>query len=83
MDCGNCHYDKDIESIKKDLHDIKISLVGDEFHPEGGLIKNQRILKQRMDNIEKKVFIASGIATSIGFALGFLMNLFLKNSSHG
>lgn len=65
----------DIEAIKKSVLKIETALLGDEFHPEGGLVKRMATLEEKQDRVEKKIIIFSSLASGFSFALGFMIKI--------
>lgn len=87
MNKGMCNIPDDIlEKLQKDISEIKVALLGNEYNPEGGLLYrmketehyqmclNDRIAKLE-DRLNKVFWTAAGGAGVIAALLTFIFNL--------
>lgn len=87
MNKDMCNIPDDIlEKLQKDISEIKVALLGNEYNPEGGLLyrtkENEdkiKCLEKRIfeleDQIKKVIWISTGGAAVITALLTFIFNL--------
>ena len=78
-----CFMSEEIKEIAKELVDvsnnvtaIKRALLGDEFTSNSGLIEEVKILRARVENLERYRWMIIGFTTAISSGITLLVSIF-------
>jgi hypothetical protein len=69
--------DEDVESIKKDVREIKDFLLGNNYNPDGAAQRLDK-LEKKVEKIDLKIIVSTSIASGFLTGLGFFIKSFFK-----
>lgn len=69
--------DKVLEQLQKDIAEIKIALLGNEYNPTSGLISRMSEVEQENIKLRNKLDRIVWTAGGAAFVLSFLFNVFM------
>jgi hypothetical protein len=73
-----CTKKDDIESIRLSVQRIEEALLGDKFHPDGGLINRLEKIEKKQRTTDRKIITYTALVSGFVSGAGFVLKLIFK-----